>query len=176
MAPHSSTLASKSHGWRSLVGFSPWGRKESDTTERLHFHFSPSCIGEGNGNLLQYSCMENPRDRGAWWAAVYGVAQSQTRLKQLSSSSRVKPRPPDPQPRLSAQLPPHQLGSWPGECNREKAGARRAQPGPARVSAWLLGLPWGWSLAPPLSPVITGLPGLAAAQTLLLGPPRGMGP
>ena len=56
-------------------------------TERLHFHFSLSCIGEGNGNPLQCSCLENPRDGGAWWAAVYGVAQSQTRLKWLSSSS-----------------------------------------------------------------------------------------
>ena len=56
-------------------------------TERLHFHFSLSCIGGGNGNPLQYSCLENPRDREAWWAAIYGVAQSRTRLKQLSSSS-----------------------------------------------------------------------------------------
>ena len=56
-------------------------------TERLHFHFSLSCIGEGNGNPLQCSCLENPRDGGAWWAAVYGVAQSRTQLKQLSSSS-----------------------------------------------------------------------------------------
>ena len=87
MAPHSSTLAWKSHGRRSLVGYSPWGREESDTTERLHFHISLSCIGEGNGNTLQCSCLENPRDRGAWWAAVYGVAQSWTRLKRLSSSS-----------------------------------------------------------------------------------------
>ena len=54
-------------------------------TEWLHFHFSLSCIGEGNGNPLQYSCLENPRDGGAWWAAVYGVAQNRTRLKQLSS-------------------------------------------------------------------------------------------
>ena len=68
----------KFHGRRSLVGCSPWGREESDTTERLHFHFSLSCIGEGNGNLLQCSCLENPRDGGAWCAAVYGVAQSQT--------------------------------------------------------------------------------------------------
>ena len=60
------------------MGCSPWGREESDTTERLHFHFSLSCIGEGNGNPLQYSCLENPRDRGAWWAAVYGVAQLDT--------------------------------------------------------------------------------------------------
>ena len=78
-------LPGKSHGWRSLIGCSPWGREESDTTERLHFHFSLSCIGEGNGNPLQCSCLENPRDRGAWWAAVYGVAQSRTRLKRLSS-------------------------------------------------------------------------------------------
>ena len=77
----------KSYGRRSLVGCSPWGRKESDTTQRLHFHFSLSCIGEGNGNPLQCSCPENPRDGGAWWAAVYGVAQSRTRLKRLSSSS-----------------------------------------------------------------------------------------
>ena len=71
-------LPGKSHGQRSLVGCSPWGREESDTTERLHFDFSLSCIGEGNGNPLQCSCLENPGDRGAWWAAVYGVAQSQT--------------------------------------------------------------------------------------------------
>ena len=79
-------LPGKSHGWRSLVGCSPWGLKESDTTERLHFHFSLSCIGEGNGNPLQCSCLENPRDWGAWWAAIYRVAQSQTWLKWLSSS------------------------------------------------------------------------------------------
>ena len=65
-------LPGKSHGWRSLVGCSPWGREESDTTEWLHFHFSLSCIEEGNGNQLQCSCLENPRDRGAWWAAIYG--------------------------------------------------------------------------------------------------------
>ena len=69
------------------MGYSPWGREESDTTERLSFHFSLSCIGEGNGNPLQCSCLENPRDGGAWWAAVYGVAQSRTRLKRLSNSS-----------------------------------------------------------------------------------------
>ena len=80
-------LPGKFHGWRSLKGYSPWGREESDTTERLHFHFSLSCIGEGNGNPLQCSCLENPRDRGAWWASVYGVAQSWTRLTRLSSSS-----------------------------------------------------------------------------------------
>ena len=80
-------LPGKFHGWRSLVGCSPWGREESDTTERIHFHFSLSCIGEGNGNPLQCSCLENPRDSRAWWAAVYGVAQSRTQLKRLSSSS-----------------------------------------------------------------------------------------
>ena len=81
-------LPGESHGRRRLVGCSPWSREESDTTERLHFLFSLSCIGEGNGNPLQCSCLENPRDCGAWWAAVYGVTQSQTRLKRLSSSSR----------------------------------------------------------------------------------------
>ena len=79
MAPH--LLPGKPHGWRSLVGCSPWGLQESYTTERLHFHFSLACTGEGNGNPLQCSCLENPRDGGAWWAAVYGVAQSRTRLK-----------------------------------------------------------------------------------------------
>ena len=80
-------LPGKSHGQRSLIGCSPWGREELDTTERLHFHFSLSCTGGGNGNPLQCSCLENPREGGAWLAAVYGVAQSQTRLKWLSSSS-----------------------------------------------------------------------------------------
>ena len=80
-------LPGKSPGRRSLVGCSPWGREELDTTEGLHFHFSLSCIGEGNGNPLQCSCLENPRDGGAWWAAIYGVAQNRTRLKRLSSSS-----------------------------------------------------------------------------------------
>ena len=78
-------LPGKSHGWRSLVGCSPWGRWELDMTERLRFHFSLSCIVEGNGNLLQCSCLEKPRDGGAWWAAVCGVTQSQTQLKGLSS-------------------------------------------------------------------------------------------
>ena len=80
-------LPGKSHGRRSLVGCSPWGLEESNMTERLHFHFSLSCIGEGNGNPLQCSCLENPRDGGTWWAAIYGVAQSRTWLKRLSSSS-----------------------------------------------------------------------------------------
>ena len=91
-------LPGKCYGRRSLVGCSPCGREESDTTEWWgcqesdmtewrHFHFSLSCIGEGNGNPLQCSCLENPRDGGAWWAAVYGVTHSWTWLKRLSSSS-----------------------------------------------------------------------------------------
>ena len=84
MAPTPVLLPGKSHGQRSLEGCSPWSLWGLDTTEQLHFHFSLSCIGEGNGNPLQCSCLENPRDGGAWWAAVYGVAQSWTRLKWLS--------------------------------------------------------------------------------------------
>ena len=80
-------LPRKSHGWRSLVDCSSWGHEELDMTEWLHFHFSRSYIGEVNGNPLQCSCLENPRDRGAWGAAVYGVAQSRTLLKWLSSSN-----------------------------------------------------------------------------------------
>ena len=76
-----------SHGRKSPVGCSPWGCQESDTTERLHFHFSLSCLGEGNGNPLRYSCLENPRDGGAWLASIYGIAQSRTLMKWLSSSS-----------------------------------------------------------------------------------------
>ena len=93
MAPHSSPLArgrskshGKSHGQRSLVGCRPWGHTESDTTERLHFHFSLSCVGEGNGNPLQCSHLEDPRDGGAWWAAIYGVTQSRTRLSDFTST------------------------------------------------------------------------------------------
>ena len=81
MAPHSSTLASKISWMEEPGKLQSMGSLESDTTERLHFHFSLSCTGEGNGNLLQCSCLENPRDGGAWWAAVCGVAQSRTRLK-----------------------------------------------------------------------------------------------
>ena len=77
-APHSSTLAWKIPWTEEPGGLQSMGSLESDTTEQLHFHFSLSCIGEGNGNPIQYSCLENPKDRGAWWAAVYGVAQSQT--------------------------------------------------------------------------------------------------
>ena len=82
-------LPGKSHRQRSMVGCSPWGRYKSDTTEQLPFHFSLSCIGGGNGNPLQNSCLENPRDGGAWWAAICGVSQSRTRLKRLGSSSSM---------------------------------------------------------------------------------------
>ena len=75
------------------MGCSPRGRWELGTTERLHFHFSLSCAGEGHGNPLRCSCLENPRDGGAWWAAVHGVAQTRTRLKRLSSSSRLCEKP-----------------------------------------------------------------------------------
>ena len=77
-ATHSSVLAWRIPGTREAGGLQSMGSLELDTTERLHFHFSLSCIGEGNGNPLQCSCLENPRDGGAWWAAVYGVTQSQT--------------------------------------------------------------------------------------------------
>ena len=80
-------LPGESQGRGSLVGCHLWDRTELDTAERLHFHFSLSCIEEGNGNPLHCSCLENPRDGEAWWAAVYGVAQSQPRLNWLSSSS-----------------------------------------------------------------------------------------
>ena len=86
MAPHSSTLAWKIPWMEEPGRLQSMGSLESDTTEQLPFHVSLSCIGEGNGNPLQYSCLENPREGGAWWASVYGVAQSRTRLKRLSSS------------------------------------------------------------------------------------------
>ena len=85
VAPHSSSLPLSMENpmdrgaWKAT--YSPWGCEESDTTKRLHFHFSLSCIGEGNSNPLQCSCLENPKDGEAWWAAVCGVAQSRTRLK-----------------------------------------------------------------------------------------------
>ena len=83
-------LPGKSHGRRGLVGCRPWGHKQSEMTERLHFHFSLSCIGEGNGNPLQCSCQENPRDGGAWWAAVYGVTESDpTQNQKISEFRRI---------------------------------------------------------------------------------------
>ena len=87
MAPYSSTFAWKIPWTEEPGGLQSMGLLESDTTEQLHFHFSLSCIGERNNNPLQCSCLENPKDEGPWWAAVYGVAQSRTWLKRLSSSS-----------------------------------------------------------------------------------------
>ena len=101
LATHSSTLAWKIPWMEGPGGLQFMGSLESDTTERLHLHFSLSCIGEGNGNPLQCSCLENPRDGGAWWAAVYGVAQSRTQLKWLSSSSS-RDRIVSPSDRLGA--------------------------------------------------------------------------
>ena len=89
MAPHSSTLAWKIPWMEEPGRLQSMGSLRVDTTERLHFDFSLSRIGEGNGNPLQCSCLENPRDGEAWWAAVYGVAQSQTRLKRLSLALNV---------------------------------------------------------------------------------------
>ena len=91
MAPHSSTLAWKIPWTEEPGRLQSVGSLELDTTERLHFHFSLSCIGEGNGNPLQYSCLENPRDGGACWAAVSGVAQSRTWLKWFSSMVMIIP-------------------------------------------------------------------------------------
>ena len=111
MVPTPVFLPGKCHGWGSLVGYSPWGRKESDMTERLHFHFQRSggsdskesacnsgdpasisgsgrSLGEGNGNRLQYSCLENPMDGGAGWVTVHGVAKSQTQLSDLHLTSK----------------------------------------------------------------------------------------
>ena len=84
MAPHSSTLAWKIPWTEEPGRLQSMGSLESDMTERLHFHFSLSCIGEGNGTPLQCSCLENPMDGGAWWAAVHGVAKSLTRLSDFT--------------------------------------------------------------------------------------------
>jgi len=84
-------LPGKSHGRRSLEGCSPWGRWRSDMTEQLHFHFSLSCIGEGNGNSLQCSCLENPRDGGAWWAAVYGSHRVGHDWSDLAAAANLYP-------------------------------------------------------------------------------------
>ena len=87
LAPHSSILAWKIPRMEEPGRLQSMGSLRVDTTERLYFHFLLSCVGEGNGNPLQCPCLENPRDGGAWWEAIYGVAQSWTRLKWLSSSS-----------------------------------------------------------------------------------------
>ena len=105
-------LPGKSHGRRSLVGCGPWGRYESGTTERLHFHFSLSCVGESNGNPLQCSWLDNPRDGGAWWASVCGVVQSWTRLKWLSSSSSSSRKVCQSQQALPSLKPKIKVRKW----------------------------------------------------------------
>ena len=90
IAPHSSALAWKTPWTEEPGGLQSMGLQKSGMTERLHFHFSLSCIGEGNGNPRQCSSLENPRDGGDWWAAIYGVAQSRTRLKRLTSIIEAK--------------------------------------------------------------------------------------
>ena len=94
-------LPGKSHGRRSLLGYSPWGHEESDTTERLHFHFSFSCTGEGNGNPLQCSCLENPRDGGAWWADLAAAAANR-RLKSYHEKLKIF-MAPSKNPKLPSQ-------------------------------------------------------------------------
>ena len=89
MAPHCSALAWKIPQTEEPGGLQSMGSTRSQTRLHFHFHFSLSCTGEGNGNPLQCSCLENPRDGGAWWAAISGVTQRRTRLKRLSSSSSV---------------------------------------------------------------------------------------
>ena len=96
-------LPGKSHGLSSLGGCSPWGSKESDTTERLHFKFSLSCIGEGNGNPLQCSCLENPRNRRAWWAAIHGVAQRIQICSNIQSKVNIW---------FSTKIPGKYSGKW----------------------------------------------------------------
>ena len=161
MATHSSTLAWKIHERRSLVVCSPRGREESDTTERLHFHFSLSCIGEGNGNPLQSSWLENPRDRGAWWAAIYGVAQSRTGLKRLSSSCcccRVRQDWSD----LAAAAGPC---SGSGRASSLAQMAICLQWGRPKSNPWVRKIPWRRELLP--TPLF--LPGEFHGQRSLAG-------
>ena len=145
-------LPGKSHGRRGLVGCSPWGLWGSDTTERLHFHFSLSCIGEGNGNPLQRFCLENPRDGGAWWAAVYGVAQSRTRLKWLSSSI------------VNSDFPDSSVGNSGGASDKEPTCQcrRRKRYG---FDPWVRKIPWRRTWQP--TPVF--LPGESHGQRKLVG-------
>ena len=111
-------LPGKSHGWRSLVGCSPWGRYESDTTERLHFHFSLSCIGEGNVNPLQCSCLENPRDGRASWAAVYGVAHDWSDLAPAPAQINQRQLNRKMSKRLDQKF--HKIRCLIGQCIHEK--------------------------------------------------------
>ena len=133
------------------MGCSPWGLEESDTTGRLHFHFSLSCIGEGNGNPLQCSCLENPRNSGVWWAAVYGVAQSQTRLKQRSSSSSS-----------SCYIWASLVAQWVNQPAMQETACNAGLPG---FDPWVRKIPWRRKSQ--LSPVF--LPGKSHGQRSLRG-------
>ena len=118
MAPHSSTLAWKIPWMVEPGRLQSMGSLETDMTEWLHFHFSHPCIGEGNGNPHQSSCLENPRDGGAWWAAIYGVAQSWTRLKRLSSSSSSITSFGDDSQRIYVKLPEYEVMLVSNCCKR----------------------------------------------------------
>ena len=89
MAPHSSTFAWKIPWTEEPDRLQSTGLLESDTTERLHFHFSLSCAGGGNGNPLQYSCLENPRDGGAWWAAILAAAAAAAMIPEGREEGRT---------------------------------------------------------------------------------------
>ena len=125
------------------------GSMESDTTERLHFHFSLSSIGEGNGNPFQCSCLENPRDGGAWWAAVYGDTQSRTRLKRLSSSSSNSSLV-RPERGISALMPTTCLNiPSPAESHLEE-GLRNTEAFRFEQGTGMLGGPGGFPSCAPL--------------------------
>ena len=139
MAPHSSTFAQKIPWTEEPGRLQSIGSLEPDTTERLHFHFSLSCIGEGNGNPLQRSCLENPGYAGAWWAAVSGVAQSRTRLKRLSSSSsssgHLLPAPRPPTHCHEPQVPPEFQNTKSTPC-ASKAGLRVSGAQAECINSW----------------------------------------
>ena len=159
MAPHSSTLAWKIPWMEEPGRLQSMGSLELDTTEWLPFHFSLSCIGEGNGKPLQCSCLENPRDGGAWWAAVYGVAQSWTRLKRLSSSSSSK--------WLSLSLSWYNIGFPGGASGKESTYQHRSWVVRDAVSMdpWVRKVPWRM----PWQPSSVFLPGESHGQRSLVG-------
>ena len=134
MAPHSSTLAWKSHGLRSPAGCSPWGRWESDTAKRLHFHFSFSCIGEGNGNPLQCSCLENPRDGGSLVGCrLWGHTElDTTEVTQQQQQPILSPFPENcfPWKRNSSPWLTEMSSRYPEPISRSRASE-------ARVRDWL---------------------------------------
>ena len=154
-------LPGNSHEWRSLVGCSPGGRQESDTTELLHFHFSLSCVGEENGNPLQYSCLENHGDGGAWWAAISGIAQSRTRLKWLNSSSSSRKR----RCFLIWGFPDSSVGKE-SACN---AGDPGSIPGSGRSAGEAIGYPLQYSWASLVAQLVKNPPAMRETWVLSLG-------